>query len=65
MGFCVGGSSAVNGMAVMRGTKTDYNIWAELGNENSTWGWDGMLPYFKKVSVLIGVMRSYYYLRID
>lgn len=48
MGFCVGGSSAVNGMAVMRGTKTDYNIWAELGNEGSTWDWEGMLPYFKK-----------------
>jgi len=35
-------------MAGMRGTKTDYNIWAELGNEGSTWDWEGMLPYFKK-----------------
>ncbi|CAI4218964.1 unnamed protein product [Parascedosporium putredinis] len=52
MGFCVGGSSAVNGMAVMRGTKTDYNIWAELGNEGSTWDWEGMLPYFKRRFIL-------------
>lgn len=49
MGFCVGGSSAINGMAVMRGTKADYDIWAALGEEDSTWDWDGMLPYYKKV----------------
>lgn len=49
MGFCVGGSSAINGMAVMRGTVADYAIWAELGSEDSTWDWDGMLPYFRKV----------------
>ncbi|KAK3331414.1 hypothetical protein B0H66DRAFT_96719 [Apodospora peruviana] len=48
VGYCVGGSSAINGMAVMRGTKKDYAIWAELGNKGSTWDWDGMLPYFKK-----------------
>lgn len=49
MGFCVGGSSAINGMAVMRGTKADYDIWAELGDEDSTWDWEGMLPYYHKV----------------
>ncbi|KAF2455331.1 hypothetical protein BDY21DRAFT_324656 [Lineolata rhizophorae] len=48
IGHCVGGSSAINGMAVMRGTAEEYNIWAELGGEGSTWDWDGMLPYFKK-----------------
>ncbi|SPO01487.1 related to alcohol oxidase [Cephalotrichum gorgonifer] len=48
MGFCVGGSSAINGMAVMRGTKADYSIWAELGQEDSTWDWEGMLPYYRK-----------------
>ena len=49
MGFCVGGSSAINGMAVMRGTKADYDFWAELGDEDSTWDWEGMLPYYQKV----------------
>ncbi|KAK3997633.1 alcohol oxidase [Cladorrhinum sp. PSN332] len=48
IGFGVGGSSAINGMAVMRGSKRDYDIWAELGNKESTWTWDGLLPYFKK-----------------
>ncbi|KAK4162745.1 alcohol oxidase [Cladorrhinum sp. PSN259] len=48
IGFGVGGSSAINGMAVMRGSKRDYDIWAELGNKASTWTWDGLLPYFKK-----------------
>lgn len=45
----MGGSSAINGMAVMRGSRRDYDIWAELGNKGSTWTWDGLLPYFKKV----------------
>lgn len=49
MGFCVGGSSAINGMAVMRGTEADYAIWAKLGEEGSTWHWEGMLPYYRKV----------------
>ncbi|KAM7215341.1 hypothetical protein V8F06_009298 [Rhypophila decipiens] len=48
VGYCVGGSSAINGMAVMRGSKRDYDIWAELGNKGSTWTWKGLLPYFKK-----------------
>ncbi|KAK4227064.1 alcohol oxidase [Podospora fimiseda] len=48
IGFGVGGSSAINGQAVMRATKRDYDIWAELGNKGSTWNWNGLLPYFRK-----------------
>ncbi|KAK4667836.1 uncharacterized protein QC764_704250 [Podospora pseudoanserina] len=48
MGFGVGGSSAVNGMAVMRGTVKDYGIWDQLGNNGSNWSWKELLPYFKK-----------------
>lgn len=51
VGYCVGGSSAINGMAVMRGSKRDYDIWAELGNKGSTWNWNGLLPYFRKVGL--------------
>ncbi|KAL5388279.1 hypothetical protein PMIN06_005250 [Paraphaeosphaeria minitans] len=46
IGAVVGGSSAVNGMVFDRGSKADYNAWEELGSQG--WGWDGLLPYFKK-----------------
>ncbi|KAK7185964.1 GMC oxidoreductase [Paraphaeosphaeria sporulosa] len=46
IGAVVGGSSAVNGMVFDRGSRADYNAWEELGNQG--WGWDGLLPYFKK-----------------
>lgn len=46
-GATVGGGSTVNGMAIVRGEAEDYNLWKDLGNEG--WGWDGLLPYFKKV----------------
>lgn len=42
----VGGGSTVNGMFLNRGSREDYNSWEELGNPG--WGWDGMLPYFRK-----------------
>lgn len=59
MGHCVGGSSAINGMAVMRGTAQEYNTWAELGNRGSTWNWDGMLPYFRKVRLPLQKIPQY------
>jgi choline dehydrogenase-like flavoprotein len=43
----VGGGSAVNGMFFDRGSKGDYDLWEQLGNPR--WGWNGLLPYFKKV----------------
>lgn len=44
----VGGGSLINGMCWTRGGRADYDAWEALGNPG--WGWDGMLPYFKKVS---------------
>jgi choline dehydrogenase-like flavoprotein len=43
----VGGGSAVNAMFFDRGSRGDYNLWEDLGNPG--WGWNGLLPYFKKV----------------
>ena len=43
----VGGGTAINGMFFDRGSALDYNAWVELGNPG--WGWDDLLPYFKKV----------------
>ncbi|KAJ1323144.1 choline dehydrogenase [Microdochium nivale] len=48
-GNVVGGSSAVNGMQAPRGTRHEYDRWAEVyGPGGEGWGWEGMLPYFKK-----------------
>ncbi|XP_038217894.1 glucose dehydrogenase [FAD, quinone]-like [Zerene cesonia] len=45
-GKTMGGSSAVNYMVYMRGSKLDYDNWAKDGNEG--WSFDEVLPYFKK-----------------
>ncbi|TVY71203.1 Dehydrogenase xptC [Lachnellula suecica] len=48
VGCVVGGGSAINTQVWMRGTSEDYDRWAAVGAQHSTWNWDGILPYFKK-----------------
>ena len=48
VGKVVGGSSAINGMQAFRGTKVEYDLWAKVGGNGSSWNWDGLLPYFKR-----------------
>jgi len=45
-GRVLGGSSSINGMIYMRGQAADYDGWRQAGNTG--WGWDDVLPYFKK-----------------
>jgi choline dehydrogenase-like flavoprotein len=47
LGATVGGGSAVNGMAYVRGARVDYDTWESIGNRG--WGWNEMFKYFKKV----------------
>lgn len=48
MGCVVGGGSVVNGMFADRGSRADYDAWEALGSPG--WGWDGLLPYFRKAT---------------
>ncbi|MDF2235786.1 GMC family oxidoreductase N-terminal domain-containing protein [Albimonas sp. CAU 1670] len=45
-GRVLGGCSSINGMLYLRGQSADYDHWRQLGNPG--WGWDDVLPYFKK-----------------
>jgi choline dehydrogenase-like flavoprotein len=42
----LGGSSAINAMAYIRGHRSDYDHWAALGNPG--WSFEQVLLYFKK-----------------
>ena len=44
-GRMLGGTSAVNGLATLRGLPEDYDSWAAAGLEG--WGWDDVIETFK------------------
>lgn len=45
-GRVLGGSSSINGLLYVRGQRQDFDDWRVLGNPG--WGWDDVLPYFKR-----------------
>jgi choline dehydrogenase len=51
-GRTLGGSSSINGMVYNRGQRADLDNWAQRGNRG--WGYDDMLPYFKRTERRVG-----------
>ena len=45
-GKVIGGSGSINAMVYVRGQPRDFDDWKGLGNDG--WGWDDVLPYFRK-----------------
>lgn len=43
----IGGSSAMNAMGFVRGSRFDFDQWEREGATG--WGYDEVLPYFKKL----------------
>jgi 5-(hydroxymethyl)furfural/furfural oxidase len=46
-GRAMGGSSTINGQIAIRAVPDDLDRWEQLGCAG--WGWDAMLPYFRKL----------------
>lgn len=51
-GKTLGGSSSINGNIFNRGARMDFDSWAQRGNRG--WGYDDVLPFFRKLERRIG-----------
>jgi choline dehydrogenase len=49
----LGGSSSINAMNFLRGHRSSYDSWSEAGLKG--WGYDDLLPYFKRSENVTGV----------
>nr|WP_042180249.1 GMC family oxidoreductase N-terminal domain-containing protein [Kibdelosporangium sp. MJ126-NF4]CEL14281.1 Choline dehydrogenase [Kibdelosporangium sp. MJ126-NF4]CTQ88648.1 Choline dehydrogenase (EC 1.1.99.1) [Kibdelosporangium sp. MJ126-NF4] len=56
-GRVVGGSHALNGMIWVRGHPSDYDTWAQRGNEG--WSWADVRPVFERIERLQDVVTQY------
>lgn len=51
-GKILGGGSSINGQVYIRGTRADFDYWAEQGCAD--WGFDNCLPYFVRAEDFAG-----------
>ena len=57
-GRVLGGSSCLNGMMYVRGAHSDFDAWAAAGNDG--WGYDDVLPLFKRQEDFDGGADEYH-----
>ncbi|MBX9451524.1 MAG: GMC family oxidoreductase N-terminal domain-containing protein [Mesorhizobium sp.] len=57
-GKVLGGTGSINGMVYVRGNKADYDGWKAGGCQG--WGWDDVLPYFKRAEDYEGGATAYH-----
>jgi choline dehydrogenase-like flavoprotein len=50
-GRLIGGSSAINSLAIIYPSASDIDLWAELGNDG--WDWNTLAPYFLKFQTIV------------
>ncbi|KAI4734145.1 alcohol oxidase [Aureobasidium sp. EXF-12298] len=50
-GRVIGGSSAINSLAIIYPSASDIDAWAELGNDG--WDWNTLAPYFLKFQTIV------------
>lgn len=56
-GRVLGGSSSTNAMLWYRGNRADYDAWEAAGAEG--WGYDALLPYFRRSESRVGGDPAY------
>ncbi|KAI1207014.1 GMC oxidoreductase [Annulohypoxylon truncatum] len=59
-GRALGGGSVINGCGWFRGSRADFDSWAEIVND-SRWSYEGQLPYFKKTERWYSTENSNYH----
>jgi choline dehydrogenase len=58
-GKTLGGSGAINGHIYNRGQRRDFDAWVQAGNRG--WGYQEVLPYFRKSERKLGVADAGYH----
>lgn len=53
-GKTLGGSTAINGMYIIRASQPEHDSWAQLNDAAPVWGWDNFLTGMKKSETFTG-----------